>query len=395
MPHVLARLLLACAVCGPCARPMAAGAQAAAPIQAPQAPTEGKGAAERYPPTDPFVLRTQDGRFSLRTGIQVEFRYQASDADNKPDRQTFQMRQVRPQPKGQLGLLWLTYFVQPELAGATPRLLDLELTAQPIPEVGLKIGQFLTPFSRTFYTPVPRLLFPDFSIANDAFRADRDTGAMLFGTPFKGLLEYYTGAFNGNRIDQGGNDDNKLMYVGRVAVNPLGALPYDETAQLAGPMPLRLGIGLNAYRGEVTTTKQVVPAAGGAAMNVLQPTDHNTTVGADLALHYWLATLQAEAYYRELQLGAGGSTQARGGHAHASVFIYHPYVEVAVRMSVVDPNDKTKGDVTRAYEGMLNLYAFGNNLKLNLRYTHFDNPNTPAGKALAANLVTTQVQAYF
>lgn len=73
--------------------------------------------------------------------------------------------------------------------GASPRLLDLELTAQPVAEVGLRVGQVLTPFSRTFYTPVPKLLFPDFSLANDAFRADRDTGVMAFGTPLEGRVE--------------------------------------------------------------------------------------------------------------------------------------------------------------------------------------------------------------
>jgi phosphate-selective porin OprO/OprP len=356
-----------------------------------------KSASDAAPPAapiDPYTLRTADGRFTLRMGAQIQFRYTASDAKSKGDRNVFNMREVRPQLKGQIGLPWITYFIQPELAG-TPKLLDLELTAQPWTFAGLKIGQFLTPFSRTFYTPVPKMLFPDFSLANDYFRADRETGAMLFGTPLDGLLEYYAGVFNGNRINNVANDDNKMIYVGRVAVNPIGTISYDETPGLAGKLPLGLGIGFNAYRAEAPAKAAPLPAGSTppttASAMTPKGTDYNTTLGADITLRYWRATLQAEGYYRFSDPKHTATFTSRGGYIHASSFVFWPYLELAARVSYLDPNLDTPRDTTKAYEGMLNVYAFGNNLKLNLRYAHFD---LPKASTSAENAFTAQVQAF-
>lgn len=375
--------------------PVSAGSRSDAPANLPQAQAVAPSDKPHFqfpgPALDPIVFHTADERFTLRLGGQIQFRYQASDIDSPPDRNAFYMRQARPQIRGSLGAPWLTFFMQPELAGTAPKLLDLELTAQPIAEIGLKIGQFLTPFSRTFYTPVPKLLFPDFSIANEAFRADRDTGAMLFGAAAKGLLEYYAGVFNGNRIDKSSNDDADMMYVGRVAVNPLGPVSYDETPTLSGPSPFRLGLGLNAYRGEVTQTTTTDASTTPPTTTTSQ--DKNVTAGADIALHYWYATLQAEAYYRQAKPGTGGTLKSQGGYVHASTFLYPPYIELAARVSYVDPDKETGKDQTLAFEGLLNLYGLANNLKLNLRYTRFDNPSTSTG--LADNVFTTQLQAFF
>jgi hypothetical protein len=370
---------------GPGTQPRAEQAEKAAAL--PPAPPA--------PPIDPYTLHTADGRFTLRLGAQVQVRYTASDSDNKGERNLFSVRQVRPQLKGQIGVPWITYFIQPELAG-TPKLLDLELTAQPWKYAGLKVGQFLTPFSRTFYTPVPKLLFPDFSLANDYFRADRDTGAMFFGTPFNGMLEYYAGVFNGNRINNVANDDNKLIYVGRVAVNPIGKVSYDETPGLAGKLPLALGLGVNAYRAE--TPAKAAPTTGtpppSTAMGTMttKGTDYNTTLGADLTLRYWYATLQAEGYYRWVDPRNTATSVARGGYVHASCFVFWPYLELAGRVSYLEPNMDKPRDSTHSYEAMLNVYGFGNNLKLNLRYAHF---SLPSGATTAENALTTQVQAYW
>jgi hypothetical protein len=364
-------------------------------LPTPVAESNGTGHAFAFPggALDPIVFYTPDERFSLRIGAQIQFRYQASDARSKTARNGFDMRQVRPQIRGQLGAPWLTYFIQPELAGSAPRLLDLELTAQPVSEFGIKVGQFLTPFSRTFYTPVPKLLFPDFSIANEAFRADRDTGVMLFGAAARGVLEYYAGVFNGNRINKGSNDDDDMIYVGRVAVNPLGSVPYDETPTLSGPAPFRLGLGLNAFRGEVTQIITTYPSAMPPTTTAYQ--DKNVTAGADIALHFWYATVQAEAYHRETKRGEGGTVRSRGGYVHASAFCLPPYVELAARISYVDPNSEADSDQTLAYEAMLTLYGLANNLKLNLRYTRLRSHNPTASDELGDNVFTAQLQAFF
>ncbi len=380
----------------------------AAPETEPAADPEPEPAPESEPPArkpedDPWVLQTKDKRFTLKIGAQIQVRYSASDAEKPSEKSAFKIQQARPQLRASLGKPWVTVFFQPELANV-PQLLDLELTLLPLPEIGLKVGQFLTPFSRTFYTPVPKLLFQDFSIANNAFRADRQTGAMLFGSAFQGKAEYYAGAFNGNRINQNGNDDDKMLFAGRVAVNPLGAIAYDETPALMGPQPLRLGLGINGFWGKVPPVAPTAPAfplptGTDPTLTPLPMASRDTlgTVGADLAIHVWHATLQAEYYFRSLDRGAGGPvTQGQGAYVHASTFLYFPYLEAAVRVSYVDLDRSAKGDQTFAYEGAFNVYGLGNNLKLNLRYTRFDLPQqTSQVSAPASQQFLAQTQWYF
>jgi hypothetical protein len=393
-----------------CSSPQTIRAQdAAARAQAvPSAPPAL--AAPTAPLLDPWILHSKDGRFSLRIGAQIQLRYAASDADRKPDRNGFKVQQVRPQIRATIGKPWIQVFIQPELANV-PQLLDLELTLEPWKAFGVKLGQFLTPFSRTFLTPVPKLLFQDFSVANNFFRSDRDTGGMLYGTPWAGVFEYYLGVFNGNRINQNGNDDDQLLGIARLAVNPLGAVAYDETPALAGPQPWRFGIGVNGYYGKVppgqvaATPAPAFPLPSGTTPaltpNAPAPRDLTRTIGADLVLHGWLATLQVEAYYRDLDPGgAGPRLRSKGGYAHASVFLFWPYVELAGRVSYLDVQTLS-ADASRvsrqlaAYEASLNGYAFGNNLKLELRYSYFDNPPAPAGQQPATHQFLAQTQWYF
>lgn len=370
------------------------------PIAKPAA-DPGPKVVAKDPEEDPWILHSQDHRFTLKIGAQIQVRYTASNAGKASEQSAFKIQEVRPQIRASIGKPWITVFIQPELANV-PQLLDLELTVQPRPDIGFKVGQFLTPFSRTFYTPVPKLLFQDFSIANNAFRSDRQTGAMVFGTPLSGHLEYYAGAFNGNRINQNGNDDDKMLFIGRVAANPLGAMAYDETAALTGPQPFHFGLGLNGFWGKIPPVAPTTPAfpipvgTDPVLASAPDPARSTTaTLGADIAVHFWLATLQAEYYWRTLEPGSGGPAhRGQGGYVHASSFLYFPYLEAAVRVSYVDLDKRVSRDQSLTYEGALNVYGLGNHLKLNLRYTRLDPPNVPAN-APATDQFLAQTQWYF
>lgn len=280
----------------------------------------------------------------------------------------FQVRMARPQLRGQLLRPWLTFFVQPELAGANPRLLDAQLVAQPIPEVGVTIGQFLTPFSRTFLTPVPKLLFPDFSVANDFFRADRDTGVQVQGTFAGERVGYAAGVFNGNGIDKtgisavsGGNDDNRLAAIGRVHVDPLGAIPLDEAPCQDGRCPLRVSLGAGFVRSETTV------AATGTTPVVRKG---GTDLGLDAVVIWQRLHLQTEWYERWVNSGPQAGQHARGGYAHLGLTVVPQRLGVAARYSLVRADDRTtKQDVSVA-EVQLVGYALGHRAKGWLRAAH-------------------------
>ncbi|AKF04038.1 porin [Sandaracinus amylolyticus] len=323
-----------------------------------------------FSPDEGAFVRNADRSFSLQIGLLVQVRYQLSSTPDPARESEFIVRMVRPQLRGTVLAPWIRYVVQAELAGTGARLLDLQIDVQPHEAIGLRVGQFLTPFSRTFTTPVPRLLFPDFSIANDAFRADRDTGAMIFGTPFDGLFEYDVGVFNGNRIDQGGNDDDEMLYMARLVASPLGRVALDETPALAAHVPFRVSIGVNGYLGEITRTEPRVDATTGLPTTATLGIEHQRTLGADVAAQWETLAFQAEIYYRDATLVDGTTRDAIGGYAHLAWMFFRPYLDVAARVSVVDPDLATAGDVLRVVEGLIDFYALGNHLKLQLRYAN-------------------------
>ncbi|RLB54727.1 MAG: hypothetical protein DRJ42_08250, partial [Deltaproteobacteria bacterium] len=245
---------------------------------------------------DGLRVEAGDELFSLKLGALLLFRYGASSTVIDSRRSTFEVPVARPHLRGYVLAPWIEFFVQPELAGPRPRLLDLVLRIQPIPEIGLQGGQFPTPFTRAYLTPVPKLLFPGFSVANTAFRAGRDTGIEMFGKFFEGLVEYRVGIFNGNHIGQGGNDDDLLLYMGRLMFNPFGWVAYDETPGLAGPQPFQLSVGINGYVGESQQTEMMVDPATGLPAPAAIGTQHRNVAGLDLAMRWGLVTLQAEGY---------------------------------------------------------------------------------------------------
>lgn len=336
----------------------------------------------------------------VRAGILVQSRFDLAitpEATAPADevRPSFLVRAVRPQLRGWLLDPMFRFFVQPELATPTPRLLDLELELVPHEAIGLKVGQFLTPFSRTYTTPVPKLLFPEFAAANDFFRADRDTGAMLEGNPFGGVLEYELGVFDGNGIDEGGNDDGKVMVVGRLAVHPFGPVSYDETAGLQSEQPFRLAFGTNAYHGEAVRSEAFVDPSTFLPGTRVLGTDENDTFGVDLAARWRGFTVQGELYQRfdrppSLPDGAP-RIESTGGYAHASAFVWPKRLELAARVGWVDPDTAVRDDVLTTVEGQVAAYLAGNHLKTNLRYGW-----AQAGEASTAtppqHVVTLQVQ---
>lgn len=320
-----------------------------------------------FSPDEGAYLRTHDRAWSLRVGLLLQLRYQLSSTPDPARESEFVVRMARPQLRGTVLAPWIHFFVQPELAGPSARLLDLQIDLRPDEAIALRVGQFLTPFSRTFTTPVPLLLFPDFAQANDFFRADRDTGAMLYGAPLGGLLEYYVGVFNGNGIDHGGNDDERMTYMARLVASPLGAVSADETPQLGSHVPFRVSFGVNGYLGEVTRLETTTDPLTGTETAV-RALEESQTFGADLQIRAETVSFQAEIYYRATHRADRTERDAIGGYAHAAWMFWWPWLEVAARASVLDGDLGAADDLQTVLEGMLTFYALGNHSKLSLRY---------------------------
>jgi hypothetical protein len=318
---------------------------------------------------DGLGLRREDKLFSVDLGILTQMRFSTTVNAGKIVDDGFNVYIIRPTLRVKAFHDKVRLFVQPELGTPTPKLLDFEINWQPSPEVGLRVGQFLTPMTRAFLTPVPLLQFNDFDRVNAKFRADRDTGAMIFGATKNGKLDYWLGAFNGNGIDKAGNDDTTMMGVARVAVNPVRAMPYNETPSLSGPVPFGIAIALNGIADRAHPTKTVTDATTGVQTTVPLATETRLTGGGDIAIAYKSFTFLGEAFTKMVDQDGGKRSFAYGAYAQAGIFPIPKRLEIAVRGGFMDPNRDKPKDTEGNFEGLITGYFLGNHLKVGARYT--------------------------
>jgi len=348
------------------------------PPTAPVAPAEDHSLNWHASLADGVGIKTANDIFSLDVGILNQMRFDMTFNGGKLDETGFNVNIVRPQIKARAFHDKVRFFFQPEMGTASPKLLDLEVTWQPLPEVGVKVGQFVTPFSRTFLTPVPALQFTDFSRVNVKFRADRDTGAMFLGSTGKGKLEYYLGAFNGNTIDKNGNDDKSIMGIGRLAINPVRPVAYDETPSLKGDVPFGVAIAFNGIADRAHPTKTQTDPTTGATTLVAGTPETRLTGGGDLYLAAGRFTFLAEGYLKQVSPDTGSQTRSYGFFAQSGFFVVPKHFEVAARVGYMDPNTSKDKDTETSFEGLLNGYVVGNHLKMGLRYQYLHLDSTPA-----------------
>ncbi len=113
----------------------------------------------------------------------------------------------------------LGYFMQTDFTRTTP-ILDARLSYQITENLGLDAGLFKAPFSAEFLIPAPSIDFVNRSQVVSTLAPGRQVGVALRGSVNERLITYGAGVFNGNGRRVTGNDDNNLMYVGRLVVRP-------------------------------------------------------------------------------------------------------------------------------------------------------------------------------
>lgn len=365
-------------------------------------PPPRSGSAEHEPRFAPFAslekgmgIASADGNYSVGVHVLFQTRFEHTERDGGRD-DGFKIVMARPALRGVAFRKWIEYFVQWELAGGSASLLDAELVVQPMPELGVKVGQFVTPFSREFLVPPGALLFPDFSPSNILFRNSRDVGATLMGSLFDKHLEYWAGAANGNGINKASNDNAQLEWFARIGANALGKPPYTEIPGLTKE-EVGLTFGLNASYTDIEQTSSTLDPKSGAVTTQKLGSSPTTKLGVDAWSHYGPLSFQVEAYSRTVQAAGGGARKiARGGFAQAGLFVIDRTVQLALRGDLVDADATHPGTLDRRVDVGLNYYVHANNLKVMARYGWADSPSalTPSVKGTSST-GTLQAQLWF
>ncbi len=276
-------------------------------------------------------------------------------------------------------------FIQPELAGTRPRLVDLFVEATVTDSLKLRFGQFRTPYSRAFITPIVKLLFPDRGMVSDTFRLGRDTGIMASGSIPSSGLSYSIGVFNGATINGDDSNDVRPMPVARLGYNLGDSVPYDQVPAAQSQAPGRgVAIGISAaYR-----RKRLV-----APISAAQDSWH---LGLDLSAMYGPLAVAGETFVRYRKTKGDTRVRELGSFLQAGLFVVSTELEIATRASWVDTE---AGGPQKSYELGLNFYsrvnhrALGHHLKSSLQYAYFEADTS--GQETERHTLTFQSQMSF
>jgi hypothetical protein len=308
-------------------------------------------------------------------GLLATLRHSASFSRDGVDAHGVSVPIVRPSLHARMANDKLRLLVQPELAGPSPRLLDAQLVYQPISAFGLELGQYRPHVSRAWNTPVPSLGLPDRGTVDHAFQPGRALGATVLGRPFAGKLEYAFGRFDAGGPKFGQPLQLEPLTTWRLAVNPLGPVPYTQTPGLAKLERPVFGFGVHGW------THQARPGIEGQRL----------TVGGDFVvmtehIHVLVEGFGRWGLRKRRLLGQGWGSQAQIG-----VMVLERTLELHARAGILDPG---RGQATQGtWEGGLSWYVYGNHLKAQIH--HVCNHSFADSRGCESHRALVQTQLWF
>jgi phosphate-selective porin OprO/OprP len=211
----------------------------------------------------------------------------------------------------------------------------------------VQLGQFKTPFGYEQLMSDTKTLTIERSLPNDLLTVSRQIGLGASGTFFDKKLSYSVGAFNGNGVNNGNNDNDQFMYAGRVAATAWSGA--------AG----KLTVGANGYWSKDTGTF----------------TGRRTGVGIDGQLALGRFDFAAEYLHVLSNRITGTDTVGEGWYLMGTYFFVPKKFQGVVRYETADTNTRVGGTTSESWVLGANYLIKGDDLKLAFNYTLGD----PAG----------------
>lgn len=261
----------------------------------------------------------------------------------------FQLRRMRITVKGAFQENF-EFTLQPEFGnnaisgvnGYRAQFADAFLAWTRYPAFNVQVGQFKTPFGYEQLLPDIRVPTVERSLPNDQLTVGRQIGIGLAGTLPKNAFSYSVGAFNGNGVNNGANDNDQFMFAGR-----LGATVWSRDAD-------RLAFGVNGF-----TTRDT---------GVFVGRRHGGGVDAQLSLGRF--DLQAEL----LRVRSGGL--ADGGSALVGWYFVPRALQAIVRYERFRADTAAANTTSDGWVFGVNYYVKGDDIKLAFNY-HLGDPAGP------------------
>jgi len=244
------------------------------------------------------------------------------------------------------------------------QLTDLFVRWKKFDFANVQVGQFKTPYGYEQLIPDTKNPFIERSLPNDRLTLSRQIGAMVSGDFLDERLSYAVGAFNGNKVNNGGNDNENFLTVGRVSGVPV------KTKSLT------VSAGANAFTTDDATGASAVQRDGHGL-------DVQFKAGRFDGGAEWLAIDSNPA--------SGADSTADGWSAHVGYMLVAEKLRAGLRYETYDPDTDESDDESENWTLGLTYFLKGDDLKFSLNYVLGD----PAGDLSNQGRVLAQAQVIF
>ncbi len=337
---------------------------------------------------------TKDGKYKTQIQWRLQFRYSypedsdprvAKDFDDVQE-SSFNIRRARIKVGGHGYQPWLKYYF--EYDWPSSNLLDWRVMVEKYKWLQLRIGQWKINYNRERVDSSGKQQFVERSIVNREFTIDRQQGAMLYGHLFPGTpadMWYYAGVFSGTGRGNPRNDDNNMMYMGRLQWNFLGRdLGFSQSDVEYTLRPT----GSIAWAGVTNISNCTRFSSSGCGNLDGFPSPSAAGLGRfrldqmmeEFAFKWRGFSVQHEFHWKQVKDTINQTkTNLMGSYSQVGYFFHNllPIVpkplETAFRFAFVDENVHIPDDVRREYTLVFNWFFAGHANKLTLDLSHLTN----------------------
>lgn len=337
-----------------------------------------------------FEFAPRDGKFLLQIQGRLQFRF-ATPEDQDPvtfddfsgkKKTVFKVNRARLKVGGFAYKPWIKYYWEYELGQSN--LLNYTINIEKWEWLKLQLGQWKVEYSRERRISSGEQQMVDRSVINRPFTVDRQQGVELYGRlKGRGMADfnYWVAALTGTGRGNTQNDDNHLMYFGRLQWNFLGEdLEFEGSDIEIHEKPVGIfAISAVTNRSPYTRFSQ----AGGGSLEGYengQPGQYRVNqANLETAFKYKGFSWQSEFHWKEIinklendQTDALHGYYVEAGYFFHQVFEWWPApLEIAVRNAGYRPNREADDTRKRELSGAANWFFKGHKNKLTFECSHF------------------------
>ncbi|SER78933.1 Phosphate-selective porin O and P [Nitrosomonas sp. Nm51] len=341
-----------------------------------------------------FQFTTNDKKFSLAIQNRIQTRYSnpfdsdpRSIEDLERNESSFRIRRARTRLRGHAYWPWLKYYLQYDWS--QPVLRDLNLTIEKFKWARLWVGRGKVVYNDERVSSSANQQFVNRSIVNDLFTVDRQQGVQLLGNLFPGTwhdISYFAGVFTGLGVGENSNDDNRMMYSGRLQWNALGGeMPFSQSDLEYHESPA-LGFAFAAATNRSRCTVFRTDSNSCRNLPGFEPGrdgQYRLNQMMEEVRFKWRGfSLKHEMHWKEVidtlksQNDPARKTNLIGGLVQAGYFPHYIIPEIpknlefAGRYAFVDPNVDVGKDRQEEFSGIMTYFFNGHANKVNFQVSH-------------------------